>query len=393
MAVRLTVKQRSEAGGAEKGTEVMLDDEVITLGRDKSCQVVLSQMAVSRSHARITKDGSLFFVEDLGSAYGTTINGKPLPRGEKRLLRNGDLLAIAQFDITFDRIADAPQAAAEKTSFIARHVVKDVMRGLGSGEGPYFRIMNGPREGQRIELSDAQELVFGREDGVDVVLKDDLVSRRHAKVRRDWSGTHVEDLGSRNGIKVNKKRTTRKTLKDRDELEIGGVRLLYLDPSEVRETPLVLADDRGAEEEEHTNSTDEEPASEPSEENAAHASAAEEPEPQAAADENPAAEEPEPEPDESEPEPDLAAGDDSDEPEDPDFDPDEPPSDEAEEEEDDALPPGRSSPGARGGKGQKSALGNITLVVKDVRKIVPIAVFGVFCLLALGVLIAIFAGA
>ena len=270
----------------------------------------------------------------------------------------------------------------------------DVMRGLGSGEGPYFRIMNGPREGQRIELSDAQELVFGREDGVDVVLKDDLVSRRHAKVRRDWSGTHVEDLGSRNGIKVNKKRTTRKTLKDRDELEIGGVRLLYMDPSEVRETPLVLAVDRGADEEEHTNSTSEEPASEPSESDAAHASAAEEPEPQAAAEEEPAAEEPEPEPDEPDPEPDLAAADDSDEPEDRDFDPDESPSDEQDEDEDeDALPPGRSSPGARGGKGQKSALGNITLVVKDVRKLVPIAVFGVFCLLALGVLIAIFAGA
>ncbi len=95
--------------------------------------------------------------------------------------------------------------------------------------------MNGPKEGTRIELSDAKELVFGRDETADIVLKDDLVSRRHAKVRRDWSGTHVEDLGSRNGIKVNKKRASRQTLRDRDEVQIGGVRLLYLDPSEVRE--------------------------------------------------------------------------------------------------------------------------------------------------------------
>jgi pSer/pThr/pTyr-binding forkhead associated (FHA) protein len=241
MSVRLLVTQRSQAGGSDKATEVILEDDEILLGRDKTCQVVLAEQAVSRSHARLSRDGALCFLEDLGSAYGTLINGKQIPKGEKRLLRNGDVIGIAQFDLTFDRIADVPKnGRGEKTSLVARQVVKDVMRGLGKGEGPFFRIMNGPNEGQRIEIPDADELVFGRDESGDVVLKDDLVSRRHAKVRRDWSGTHVEDLESRNGIKVNKKRIVRKTLHDRDELEIGGVRLLYLDPAEVREAPIVL---------------------------------------------------------------------------------------------------------------------------------------------------------
>src|SRR4051812_18439532 len=243
MGVRLTVKQRSEAGGAEKPTSVMLDDEVINLGRDATCQVVLAQQAVSRTHARISRDGSLFFVEDLGSAYGTQINGSKLPKGEKHLLRNGDVIAIAQFDVTFDRVAEG-QNEAGNTQFVARKVVKDVMRGLAAGgELPYFRIMNGPREGQRIEVNDAQEYVIGREEGVEILLKDDLVSRRHVKIRRDWSGTHAEDLGSRNGFKINKKKVAKKTLKDRDELEVGGIRLLYIDPSEVREAPVVLPDE------------------------------------------------------------------------------------------------------------------------------------------------------
>ena len=106
MSVRLTVKQSSEAGG--QATEHVLDDAVITLGRDKTCQVVLAQQAVSRTHARITQEGNLFFLEDLGSAYGTQINGKPLPKGEKRLLRNGDVIVIAQFDVRFDKVADLP---------------------------------------------------------------------------------------------------------------------------------------------------------------------------------------------------------------------------------------------------------------------------------------------
>jgi hypothetical protein len=170
--------------------------------------------------------------------------------------------------------------------------------------------MNGPREGQRIEMGEAQEYVFGREEGADIVLNDDLVSRRHAKVRRDWSGTHVEDLGSRNGIKVNKKRTRKQTLKDRDEVEIGGVRLLYIDPTEVRETPVVLpasdgdenegegtvsvADDPEARAAAEANAPAEEPPAEepPAEEPPADEPPAEEPPGDATGEEAPPEEEP-----------------------------------------------------------------------------------------------------
>ncbi len=251
MGVRLTVKMKGTSGTDQTKT-VLLDEETITFGRDATCQVVLAQQAVSRAHARISRDGTLFFLEDLGSSFGTLVNGQKLPKGEKRLLRNGDVIAIAQFDVTFDRVAEgSSEDVSGKTSFLSRKVVKDVMKGLAAGgENAYFRIMNGATEGQRIEIADAQEYIFGRDAAdADIVLNDDLVSRKHVKVRRDWSGTHVEDLGSRNGIKLNKKRTRKATIKDRDELEIGGVRLLFIDPSEVREDPVVMAassdDDEG----------------------------------------------------------------------------------------------------------------------------------------------------
>ena len=251
MGVRLTVKMKS-GSGADQTKTVLLDEEIITFGRDQTCQVVLAQQAVSRTHARISRDGTLFFLEDLGSSFGTSVNGQKLPKGEKRLLRNGDVIAIAQFDVTFDRVAEgSSEDVSGKTSFLSRKVVKDVMKGLAAGgENAYFRVMNGATEGQRIEIADAQEYIFGRDAAdADIVLNDDLVSRKHVKVRRDWSGTHVEDLGSRNGIKLNKKRTRKATIKDRDELEIGGVRLLFIDPSEVREDPVVMSasqdDDEG----------------------------------------------------------------------------------------------------------------------------------------------------
>ncbi|HVE83353.1 MAG TPA: FHA domain-containing protein [Myxococcales bacterium] len=233
MSVRLTVKQRSNEGGAKTGTEQVLDSPAITLGRDKACEVVLQEQAVSRRHARISRDGELYFIEDLGSSYGTQVNNKKLQKGEKRLLRNGDVIVIAQFDVTFERVAEL-LPSSEKTSFIARQAVKDVMKGLNA-EKPFLRVMNGKLEGQRLEINEGQAVVLGRDPSCDMVLGDDLASREHARVRRDFTGTHIEDLGSRNGIKVNKKRVKSRQLKDRDEVEIGATRFLFLDPTEVRE--------------------------------------------------------------------------------------------------------------------------------------------------------------
>lgn len=361
MSVRLTVTQRSEAGAAP-GKEVVLDDAVITLGRDKACQVVLAQQAVSRNHARICQEGTIYFLEDLGSAYGTQINGKPVPKGEKRLLRNGDVIAIAQYDVRFDRVADVAVdsgGTSEKTSFIARGMVKDVMRGLAGAEERYLRYMNGPKEGQRIDISDAQEIVFGRDEKeADVVLKDDLVSRKHAKVRRDWSGTHVEDLGSRNGIRVNKKRVNRKALKDGDELEVGGTKLLYVDPTEVPEEPVELsksvAAPAPAPSPPRPSAVKAKPAEPPPEEPPSEEPAAEEPAP---AVEEPPAEEPPPE----EPAPPMMM----DEPAPSEFDED----------------------GGAAGAGGKLA------ILKDKEKLVPLAVMGAVGLVLLILMIAVLAGA
>jgi FHA domain len=57
---------------------------------------------VSRRHARITVRGSLFFVEDLGSANGTVINGSMrLTPQEPYLLANGDVIQIGETTLKF----------------------------------------------------------------------------------------------------------------------------------------------------------------------------------------------------------------------------------------------------------------------------------------------------
>src|SRR5215210_2697918 len=60
-------------------------------------------------------------------------------------------------------------------------------------------ITSGQLEGRRIEVT--QELVIGREN-VDVEIDDAELSRRHFAVRPVAGGLEVEDLGSRNGTRV-----------------------------------------------------------------------------------------------------------------------------------------------------------------------------------------------
>jgi S-DNA-T family DNA segregation ATPase FtsK/SpoIIIE len=64
------------ASGPLKGQICQLSSDRTTIGRDGSNQLVVNDPAVSRSHAVvIARDNDLVLI-DLGSAGGTTVNGR-----------------------------------------------------------------------------------------------------------------------------------------------------------------------------------------------------------------------------------------------------------------------------------------------------------------------------
>ena len=67
-----------------------------------------------------------------------------------------------------------------------------------------------------------ERMSIGRDGNNDIVLADASVSRRHAIILRDASGTiTIEDGGSSNGILVNGVRLDRATLSPGDQIKIG----------------------------------------------------------------------------------------------------------------------------------------------------------------------------
>lgn len=80
-----------------------LDDGELTVGRGEDNGLVLDERNVSRHHARIFREDSLWFVEDVASRYGIYLNGERLYR--KTALGDGDTLKIGDFAFAFDDIA------------------------------------------------------------------------------------------------------------------------------------------------------------------------------------------------------------------------------------------------------------------------------------------------
>ena len=81
-------------------------------------------------------------------------------------------------------------------------------------------------EGKRHPVS-GQSASIGRSRECDVVLGDANVSRRHAELRREGDGWVVVDLGSTNGVRVNRRRVNEAPLQPGDTITLGLTDLTF----------------------------------------------------------------------------------------------------------------------------------------------------------------------
>lgn len=86
-----------------------------------------------------------------------------------------------------------------------------------------LRFISGKYQGREFPLEMDRELLIGRlaDTGLALVLADDTVSRKHAKIRTVGKEIAIDDLGSRTGTFVNGQQIASAPLKDGDEIRIG----------------------------------------------------------------------------------------------------------------------------------------------------------------------------
>ncbi len=99
MSFKLTVRQ-----GPRPNLVFELDKDSYLIGREAGNDIVVEDPQVSRRHAQLTRQGSAYLIEDMGSTNGTYVNGKRVTAPV--LLSNSDLVGLA------DTVVLAVQAPA-----------------------------------------------------------------------------------------------------------------------------------------------------------------------------------------------------------------------------------------------------------------------------------------
>ncbi|MDY0058937.1 MAG: FHA domain-containing protein [Myxococcota bacterium] len=100
-----------EPGKQDRTFPLRLKSRSITLGREVSCDVVLSDIKASRQHCEITFLAGAFSLKDLGSGNGTKVDGEKVTKIQ---LRNGMVIAIGECQITFELDEGALARALER---------------------------------------------------------------------------------------------------------------------------------------------------------------------------------------------------------------------------------------------------------------------------------------
>lgn len=151
-------------------------------------------------------------------AAGARVAGRPLAEGGRRLLRPGE--AAEYRGHVFELPADP---LPEGTRALAARILREAAAGGDPVTGPHLLVIEGPEAGRRIPLGEVETLGRGR--AASARIADPTASRLHARIQRGADGYTLEDLGSKNGARVNGVLLAGGAfpLRDGDEIAIGSV--------------------------------------------------------------------------------------------------------------------------------------------------------------------------
>jgi pSer/pThr/pTyr-binding forkhead associated (FHA) protein len=90
--------------GPMKGVQFEIDKEVLFMGRGPGNDIQIRDSAVSRKHLKIFSVESCYFIEDLKTRNGSTINGEILDPGFPRPITENDLIQLGSSVIRLEGI-------------------------------------------------------------------------------------------------------------------------------------------------------------------------------------------------------------------------------------------------------------------------------------------------
>ena len=232
MAVRLTIIEIGDP--SSEYVRTLLQDRIV-IGRSRSCDICLPDMAISTRHAEIRLKGTEYVLTDLESLNGSYVNDKPVQPFQSRKLHSGDIIRAAGFTIRVALgVAPGPDEPRDASVRHAREMLSRLSERAGAvTELRTFAVVGGPCRGMRLSLHPSKgRAVIGRGSDSDLVLEDRDVSRSHAEIVLSGGAVTVRDLGSKNGVIFHDARVPSVQLDFGDTVAVGKSTLLLEHPSE-----------------------------------------------------------------------------------------------------------------------------------------------------------------
>ncbi|MFN8389334.1 MAG: FHA domain-containing protein [Bdellovibrionota bacterium] len=201
--------------GEEAQEIIQVDSGNLTLGRESDNTIVIDSDSVSRLHACFFEVLANWFVRDMNSTNGTMVNGVKVQSGQLRLLRDGDLIQIANFPIRFTELGrddeDDEFSPPTLLIFYGEHFEADFPLAtpgsrfsIGGAEGHLF-LENVPPETVQLEI---------------------VYNGRNLELHTGNGGAPIIV----NGLAVGGVTA----LTDRDEIDLGAYKIVVNEPSSAR---------------------------------------------------------------------------------------------------------------------------------------------------------------
>lgn len=281
--------------GNFQGQRLELKREVLTIGRDENCDIWLDDEMASRHHAELAWDVGRVCLTDCGSLNGVLLNSRRV-HGTV-LLSPNDILEIGSQRFTFI-LADRTESNTDQFDPLTKHIwrsttdlqiddaaqpISDVVpatqapvaqepeppvvprrastqvptlpgelgrqQWMGTEEldSPAFSsaklsgtlvISDGVMAGASF-LLDRPIVTLGRDAACEVSIDDASLSRHHVQFLCQSDGDYIQDMGSRNGTKVNGELVlSPRLLQPGDALRVGNITIEYVSIQTARTTPL-----------------------------------------------------------------------------------------------------------------------------------------------------------
>ncbi len=232
---------------------VRLTGSETAIGRGDDNAIVVSDRRSSRHHCRLVVEPQGLVLEDLGSRNGTVLRGTTVsrvvvesgdefsigktcftvrdgvmpeddagsgePDGETHAAK-GARATLEQTVVTSPRASGPPSGPPESNEDDERSSERDVEKRAAAATGVVLECLEGDRQGEKIEIAESP-FVIGRRSANALSLTDQRASGEHARIVEDGDVYYVEDLGSRNGTYLGRRRVTRCLLTPDSVLQIG----------------------------------------------------------------------------------------------------------------------------------------------------------------------------